>query len=175
MSYQLEAMKRAVETLEDVFGKGKVDVTAINMLREAISKSENQAYSLNTQDMKIIASDFMSHPLSRGISDCEKAGETLYDAATEIDLLRDLIEEQKGTITALNIALGGKDSTSTENLIDAHDLDRGDQGLISVIRKVELSVIDRCADVCNHLALTTSIDLIAAQGCAAAIRKLKIS
>ena len=42
-------------------------------------------------------------------------------------------------------------------------------------RAVELSVIDRCADVCNHLALTTSIDLIAAQGCAAAIRKLKIS
>ncbi len=42
-------------------------------------------------------------------------------------------------------------------------------------RAVDLSVIDRCADVCNHLALTTSIDLIAAQGCAAAIRNLQIS
>lgn len=33
----------------------------------------------------------------------------------------DLVEEQKGTITALNMALGGEDSTSTENLIDEVD------------------------------------------------------
>ena len=92
MGTYLVAMKRALETLEDVFGKGKVDVTAINMLREAISKSENQAYSLNTQDMKILASDFMSHPLSRGISDCEKIGEALFDAAAEIGMLRQRID-----------------------------------------------------------------------------------
>lgn len=42
---------------------------------------------MNTQDMKILASDFMSHPLSRSISDCERIGEALFDAATEIELL----------------------------------------------------------------------------------------
>lgn len=43
---------------------------------------------MNTQDLKILATDFMSHPLSRGISDCEKIGEALFDAATEIEQLR---------------------------------------------------------------------------------------
>ena len=47
---------------------------------------------MNTQDMKILATDFMSHPLSRGISDCEKAGEMLHDAAVEIDRLRQRID-----------------------------------------------------------------------------------
>ena len=48
----------------------------------------------------------------------------------------DLLEEQKGTITALNMALGGEDSTSTENLIDSHDIDYNDEGLISLCRKL---------------------------------------
>ena len=39
------------------------------------------------------------------------------------------IEEQKGTITALNIALGGEDSTSTENLVDAYEHDPESVGL----------------------------------------------
>lgn len=42
---------------------------------------------MTPQDLKILAADFMSHPLSRSISDCEKAGEALFDAATEIDRL----------------------------------------------------------------------------------------
>lgn len=33
---QREAMQFALETLEDIFGKKKIDVTAINMLREAL-------------------------------------------------------------------------------------------------------------------------------------------
>lgn len=106
MGTHLEAMKRALETLEDIFGKGKVDVTAINMLREAISKSENQAYSLNTQDMKILASDFMSHPMSRGIADCEKVGEALFDAATEIDRLRRRIDSAPLAIMDTRDVLG---------------------------------------------------------------------
>ena len=48
----------------------------------------------------------------------------------------DLIEEQKGTITALNMALGGEDSTSTENLIDAYEVDYNEEGLISLCRKL---------------------------------------
>lgn len=47
---------------------------------------------MNTQDLKILATDFMSNPLSRGISDCERIGEALFDAATEIEQLR-LAEE----------------------------------------------------------------------------------
>ena len=42
---------------------------------------------MNTQDLKILASDFMSHPLSRSITDCEKIGEALFDAAEEIEHL----------------------------------------------------------------------------------------
>ena len=58
------------------------------------------------------------------------------DAQVEITRLNDLIEEQKGTITALNMALGGEDSTSTENLIDAHEVDYADQGLIPLVREL---------------------------------------
>ena len=58
------------------------------------------------------------------------------DAQVEITRLNDLIEEQKGTITALNMALGGDDSTSTENLIDAHEVDYADQGLIPLVREL---------------------------------------
>lgn len=93
---------------------------------------------MDTKNLREVASQFQCHPLSRGIHDCEYAGELMDGASDEIDRLRELIEEQKGTIKALNIALGGKDSTSTENLIDAHDLDCGDQGLISVIRNQNL-------------------------------------
>ena len=46
------------------------------------------------------------------------------------------IEEQRGTIKALNMALGGDDSTSTENLIDAHEVDYNEEGLISLSRKL---------------------------------------
>ena len=52
------------------------------------------------------------------------------------DLLADLIEEQKGTITALNIALGDEDSTSTENLIDASEVDYAENGLIALCREL---------------------------------------
>jgi hypothetical protein len=38
----IEAMKFALEALEDIFGKNKVDVGAINALREAIAEAEKQ-------------------------------------------------------------------------------------------------------------------------------------
>jgi len=40
MSKQREAMQFALETLEDIFGKIKIDVTAINMLREALAEQK---------------------------------------------------------------------------------------------------------------------------------------
>ena len=58
------------------------------------------------------------------------------DCSSAMSLAADLLEEQKGTIAALNIALGGADSTSTENLIDAHEFDIADVGLIAVCRKL---------------------------------------
>jgi hypothetical protein len=38
----LEAMKTALEALEDIFGKEKVDIGAINALRQAIEQAEQQ-------------------------------------------------------------------------------------------------------------------------------------
>jgi hypothetical protein len=38
----LEAMKMVLATLEDIFGKNKVDVGAINALRQAIEQAEKQ-------------------------------------------------------------------------------------------------------------------------------------
>jgi hypothetical protein len=43
---------------------------------------------MNIEDMKNLATDFTSHPLSRGISDCEQIGEALFEAAKEIERLR---------------------------------------------------------------------------------------
>lgn len=40
MSKQREAMEMALDALEDIFGKHKIDVTAINMLREALAEPE---------------------------------------------------------------------------------------------------------------------------------------
>lgn len=42
MSKQREAMQFALETLEDIFGKHKIDVTAINMLRNALAEPEQE-------------------------------------------------------------------------------------------------------------------------------------
>ena len=58
------------------------------------------------------------------------------ERSSAMSLAADLLEEQKGTIAALNIALGGADSTSTENLIDAHEIDIADVGLITMCRKL---------------------------------------
>ena len=38
----IEAMKQALEALEDIFGKNKVDVGAINVLRQSIEQAEKQ-------------------------------------------------------------------------------------------------------------------------------------
>ena len=91
---------------------------------------------MDTKNLREVASQFKCHPLSRGIHDCEYAGELMDGASDEIDRLRELIEEQKGTIKALNIALGGEESTSTENCVDAYELDPLEYGLISRCRKL---------------------------------------
>ena len=38
----IEAMKLALDCLEDIFGKEKIDVGAINALRQAIAEAERQ-------------------------------------------------------------------------------------------------------------------------------------
>lgn len=53
---------------------------------------------MNTQDLKILASDFMSSPLSRGIADCEKVGESLFDATQEIERLTSKIKELESSL-----------------------------------------------------------------------------
>jgi len=42
MSKQREAMEMALDALEDIFGEIKIDVTAINMLREALAEPEQE-------------------------------------------------------------------------------------------------------------------------------------
>lgn len=53
---QREAMQFALETLEDIFGKKKIDVTAINMLREALYEPARKPLSDERLD-QIIASN----------------------------------------------------------------------------------------------------------------------
>lgn len=43
---------------------------------------------MDTRALKELADDFRAHPLSRGVSDCEKIGEALFDAVGEIERLR---------------------------------------------------------------------------------------
>ena len=65
----------------------------------------------------------------------------------------DLLEEQKGTIAALNIVLGGADSTSTENLIGAHEFDIADVGLIAVCRRLMSEISELEASPLSEEAL----------------------
>ena len=58
------------------------------------------------------------------------------ECSDTVTALKDLVEEQKCTIHALNMALGGEDSTSTENLIDAHEVDYAEEGLIALCRNL---------------------------------------
>lgn len=81
------------------------------------------------------------------------------DAQAEITRLNDLIEEQKGTITALNMALGGEDSTSTENLIDAYEVDYNEEGLISLCRKLIAENV-RLSDVIESTAINDTIEAL---------------
>ena len=82
--------------------------------------------------------------LSNEIAELQaKVAELTQDLQTTSDALghaesndRELIEEQQGTIKALNIALGGEESTSTENLIDAHEVDFDENGLIALCLKL---------------------------------------
>ena len=77
--------------------------------------------------LRVQVSTLESSPLSEEALDILRA---------ENNRLLGLIEEQKGTINALNIALGGDGSTSTENCVDAYELDALEEGLISRCRKL---------------------------------------
>jgi hypothetical protein len=52
----IEAMKLALDALEDIFGKNKVDVGAINVLRQSIEQAEKQEpYGYFRYDMRLDA------------------------------------------------------------------------------------------------------------------------
>lgn len=53
---------------------------------------------MTIQEMKILASDFISHPLSRGVSDCERIGEALSDATAIIAAKDAEIEQHRNNI-----------------------------------------------------------------------------
>ena len=54
---------------------------------------------------------------------------------------------------SLNIALGGNDSTSTENLVDSHEFDIADVGLIAVCRKLIAEISELEASPLSEEAL----------------------
>ena len=84
------------------------------------------------------------------IAELEKVAQAYEDQVAEhnktldeLARLAELIDEQKGTIRALNMALGGDGSPSTENLIDANEIDAGDKGLIALCRE-QSALIEKC-------------------------------
>jgi uncharacterized coiled-coil protein SlyX len=62
------------------------------------------------------------------------------EAANRIDALESAIEEQTRTIGALNMCIGGRDSTSTENVTMADALAAGDGCLHARIDALEAQV-----------------------------------
>lgn len=62
------------------------------------------------------------------------------EAANRIDALESAIEEQIRTIGALNMCIGGRDSTSTENVTMADALAAGDGCLHALIDALEAQV-----------------------------------
>ena len=62
------------------------------------------------------------------------------EAANRIDALESAIEEQTRTIGALNMCIGGRDSTSTENVTMADALAAGDGLLHALIDDLQAQV-----------------------------------
>ena len=54
-SNEIAVMRQALEALEDVFGKNKVDVSAINALRAALSEEAMQRLTDVQQEMEPVA------------------------------------------------------------------------------------------------------------------------
>jgi hypothetical protein len=73
--------------LADVWAKrdGAV-LTTINLEVPPEQHQMTQRWELLPR-LRRLASDFQCHPLSRGISECEEAGQALHDAAVEIERL----------------------------------------------------------------------------------------
>ena len=61
---------------------------------------------MDLTEWKELASDFMCHPLSRGISDCEEIGEALSDAVGVIERLRQRIDSAPLAIMDTRDVLG---------------------------------------------------------------------
>lgn len=110
------------------------------------------------QDLQTTA-DALGHAIAQPEEGYPGITHDFEQAKLTIAKLQDLIEEQKGTITALNMALGGEDSTSIENLIDSHEVDYADEGLIALCRKLTQENV-RLEDVvlCQKKAWTADFE-----------------
>lgn len=76
---------------------------------------------MTRDEITAMASDFMCHPLSRSIADCEKAGEMMLDAAAEIDRLNDRVKELIVENSRLQNALtDAKDALVGKSIDDAY-------------------------------------------------------
>lgn len=73
--------------LADVWAKCSGAVLAeINLESPPEAHEQTQRWSLLPR-LRRLATDFQCHPLSRGITECEQAGEAMADAAAEIERL----------------------------------------------------------------------------------------
>lgn len=99
-----------------------------------IDKRDEQIAELE-QDLQTTA-DALGHTIAQPEEGYPGIAHDFEQAKLTITKLQDLIEEQKGTIAALNWAINGEDSTSTENLIEAHEVDYAEEGLIPLCRSL---------------------------------------
>lgn len=102
--------------------------------QEEIDKRDERIAELE-QDLQTTA-DALGHTIAQPEEGYPGIAHDFEQAKLTITKLQDLIEEQKGTIAALNWAINGEDSTSTENLIEAHEVDYAEEGLISLCRNL---------------------------------------
>ncbi len=80
------------------------------------------------------------------------------EAANRIDALESAIEEQTRTIGALNMCIGGRDSTSTENVTMADALAAGDGCLHARIDALEAQVAALRSALTGFIANSCRVD-----------------
>lgn len=82
-----ETIHTGYKPLADVWAKNRGAVLAEIRLETPMEVHAMTPRWQLLPNLRRMASDFSSHPLSRGISDCEEAGELMYKAAAEIEML----------------------------------------------------------------------------------------
>ena len=84
-----DAAQQALEALEDIFGKNKVDVGAINVLRAALAKEQNENTVQSTGGVHSRVSDGADRGVE-AVTDChEKAADHIPDATKTMASVRE--------------------------------------------------------------------------------------